>query len=590
MGLLWAFARWVSSEVFVSVAILVAGLLAFIYGEPLRLLRRRALLEHVTAPESILRQWLWRGRWGRVPAVILGLLWGVFFVVTLGLVTPTEWLAVSLSCLSFALLFVGAGRFVDSQIGSRYRDYLRLRVALLCNLPILLILFVMVTFFWGDAAASRHLSLETVISDAASQGSARFEHPLLSGLSALTMIGYEAAWHLMQTWTAQAEMSRSWLVGAWIVFLLIQGAKAYAVWLVLNGVLTLIHLYGSPPSERRDIVSWRFMGLVAAITVLLLWLLPKLWTANLSPDHQEVEHAALDCPPALVEASSRQLYVEGQEFLEQEVNTVSAAMEAVIRRDIEEVFAGIESGVDRFLDWNFSVSGQYQQGAFLVANSLNKEAEFGQYLADKLVEFVFPTLGTDLAAQVPQWNSELEASLMSSLGRYDSFIGRYLPNNRCVQVPPLSVDLTSYAEKSAVGAGPVVGLVAARFASGMGARAMGSTAMRRTFAALLSRAGARAATVGASGGATFVCGPLCTVAVGTLGWIATDIVISRTDDALNRERMRAEILATIEEDKEALIEEVSAQYARAAHLLFLEIDALEQERFNIRRDLQRATP
>jgi hypothetical protein len=56
------------------------------------------------------------------------------------------------------------------------------------------------------------------------------------------------------------------------------------------------------------------------------------------------------------------------------------------------------------------------------------------------------------------------------------------------------------------------------------------------------------------------------------------------DESLNREQMRADMMAVLAEDRAAVRADLKDAYARAARQVFADIEDYQQRRFNINRD------
>jgi hypothetical protein len=157
----------------------------------------------------------------------------------------------------------------------------------------------------------------------------------------------------------------------------------------------------------------------------------------------------------------------------------------------------------------------------------------------------------------------------------------------CLNLAPPGLSLNEYMSKSPVGAGSGAGILAARASMRVGSRVVSRTASRRVVSSAFARLTGRAATSAAAGSTGVLCGPLvwvCAPALAAGAWVATDLAINEIDQAMNREDMRQDMLAVLNEEREQLRQQLVDHYALALGQVADEIERYQDQRFNILRD------
>src|SRR5690606_32022767 len=92
---------------------------------------------------------------------------------------------------------------------------------------------------------------------------------------------------------------------------------------------------------------------------------------------------------------------------------------------------------------------------------------------------------------------------------------------------------------------------------------------------------AQSATAGAAGG---VCGPHapgCVPASLPASWMATDLALNELDEALNRDQLKAELLAALDAEKQRLLQQYQDAFLLFSEQLMLELDADQEQLFRI---------
>lgn len=563
-------------------AVLVGlGWLAFQYLASVGLIRRHAFLSHVTREGSRFRQLFWRASLLRFRLSIAALLTALLALLLTARLETYEWSVIGLSILSFMLLLGPVSRRCARQFVPRYRFALALRGTWWLNLALVATALAAYQVFWVEVPATHHASLAEVAELAFRAEAARAEIPQVGWLLGLNAAATEAIWHLMQVASPAAQGNRWLYILACGLVLAWNALKLGAVWLLLLGVLSIAHRSATARGGVEPALS---EGYGASVLLLLLsGVLAGLLAAQLKPEGSWLPVPAAQLDPCAREQqrAARQargeLAVEQAEFL--------AGVDAIVAARVDEAYALAEQGVDRFLDWNFSLTGQYQQLYFLAA-SLTGPPSFAQQVGEKIDEHVLAGLAPALEALAGDMEAELAHSIAAVYRRHDAFLDGLLAEMQCVDQARPTIAFDQYMHKSLVGAGAGAGIIAARLGSRLGSKVVSRTAVKRALSATAARFSSKAATAGQAGSTGALCGPLapaCIPAIGVATWLAVDLLINAVDEALNREQMRAEMLAVLAQEKESLRQSLGAQYAAAASAVFGELEAYQQARFNVAR-------
>jgi hypothetical protein len=236
---------------------------------------------------------------------------------------------------------------------------------------------------------------------------------------------------------------------------------------------------------------------------------------------------------------------------------------------VNALYGDLETGVDQYLDWYFTVIGEYQRlAAFLTGRSaehMTAELEkriFGDAFGERL-EQASRDLASQSQARLIALGGELGAQVKSETASHPCWWDK-------IHVAALgSLERDALRASTSMSGGAAAGLITARFLvrrAAAGAAAKASS--KRVFQGAANLAGRVAvkrtgSTLIAAAGGAAVCGPfavLCALAAGAATWITLDKAFIEIDELRFRDEMRAEIMVSIAEQKAALAEALSLQH------------------------------
>lgn len=564
-----------------AAVLLVLGWLAYQYLEPMRMLRRRALLSHVTLEASWVRQRLWPGYLLRLRQAVLALLTAALALLMSAGLAPYEWAVLLASLASFALLLLFVSRRAARHVLPAYRAPMALRVAFWLNLALAATALALLQVFWvevPDAGGFAPLEMAVAAFDAER---ARATLPSVGWLLGIGAAGEALTWQLLQA-ARPAEGGLWTYLAAALAVLGWNGLKLGSVWIVLLGVVAWVQRRQAKPVDAAGgtpgdaLGEGRGFGLSAVALALL-----GLFLFKAAPESPP-QWLALDPCTFKAPAERRVAAAQASAGLAVQQAEFNTALEEQLQAALDEAFARAEAGVESYLDWNFSLQGQYLQLWYL-GRSVTGGEPFEDYMARIMDAHVDDALAPVLETLGPELEAELRARVAAAYEGQAALVHSVLERSECLQPELPQFALDASMQKSLVGFGAVGGILATRLGARVGARVMGREAVRRMFTAIVTRFGARAATVTQAGQAGALCGPwapLCAVGIGAAAWVGTDVVLNEIDEALNREEMRAEMLAALAVQRAELEAALRAQYLAAASDMFHAFADYQEQVFN----------
>ena len=574
----------------VTLAIL-AGWFIYQYLEPFLLARRRAFLRELYVPTSWVRRLFWRGELLRWLLGAKALALGALSIVLIVGSTPYEQFALLAGLPILAVSSMLAWWLLQRHISSDYRFATSLRFGFWIAFA-----FALVGMTWWAVAiyavpSTTGLHWVDVARQAFEQAATDAAWEPFGYLIGVNAALSTTGWHLLQVvsidgaWGHAAYLIICSLVLGWFAL------KLAIIWMVPLGFASAIH--------RQKQNDWQILGdgsfgRVFTICLGIIFLVYLGLTQVSCTGSMLRDPAIAEAPIPPLEDPCEHLPINLAAELESEASSWRAEQQLAFEREIARLvfaeldiaFVQIEKGVDLFLDWNYSVWGQYQQLAYM-GMSATGQSNLDAFIASKIDEFVGPKIQIALRELDDVFEDFVRSESMRIWREHAALVDGLIGDARCRSALSSPIDLTTFMEKSLVGAGSGAAILAARIGTSTGARVVGRQAISKFLNVLGTKLALRAPYVLASTWVGKACGPaaiVCAPVFAVVTWVITDILINMGDEALNREELRSEILAALHADRVELEDRLNEAYMAMAASLFSNIQAHQEQVFNPLRD------
>lgn len=586
------------NELALVLILLLFAVCAYVYVNEIRLLRRHALLAYVFSAQSRTKRFLWDGFIIQFIHALVG--WGIalsVFVLTLRL-TVFEWAALTLGVPIFIALFFALRSHIGRELDARYQRVLVTRASLWATVLVIATLLSLLQVFFLEVPDTRHLNLAELTLQ---HWQAKPETSVvwLGHLVAALDVIYAALWHSLQLASSlPTGLSVGALLGIWLTFLILNGIQIGLVFTLILGLSVLLRrAQGNEAGETgvAGALARLKLGLIIGLLLPALLIAGALYVAERSSWWERPQNESAQATPVIaqdpctrdrLDTDLDRLAEASDARLQQYSVTLEQAIERRLRVGLQQAFVHAEPAVDRFLDWNYSIRGQYQQIALLAAASVSEQA-FSEKLGERLEQELATMLEPALLALNAQVDAEVATALRGVVTQQERWLQQAQTQVRCELEAISLAPVREQLHQSWVGTGAVGGALAWRLAAGAGTRAASRTGVRRAFAGLFTRAGARAAAAGGGASAGGFCGPmawLCVPVLVTGSWLAVDYTMVEVDERLHRDNMRRAILDALAHEEERIYQGLREHYMAQLHGVLALMDREQREHFNIWRD------
>ena len=535
------------------------------------LFRRRLVLSGAARPASRLRAFLWKGGVTKAVQVVISMLLAGVMLALVSRLSLLHWYVLAVDGVFLSLIAGPVVRQLNTDIKDRHRGVIARRWPLfLINGIVLSAAMMMLDFFIVGAQDTRHLLWSQVVERAFTQANDD-AGCMLWGVSAGVLAALEAlSWHLSELVIPNLPDVITKIV-AWAFFLL----RAVAVaWLYTALLLGLYVLFDKREGRREgreteSLFSRSFLLTIIILALPFFYASIKLNEGKLNEVGPHITRQDVSFPCKPDEVSRAHLILKLDEELASERQSAIDDVDTGIDRGLDRIFEDIEAGVENYLDWYFTVIGEYQRLAAVFSEDVTAA------MSEKLEDYLFER--NNFGTQLDELNSEIEHISTERFVRLVPSLKTEFDNAPCaigrVDLAALvELDRDNLRASAAVTSGVGAGIVASKvLAKKTAAVVVGKVAAKKSFhtgAAVVSKTLAKkgASTALSAGLGTMLCAPagpaaiLCGVAAGLATWLAVDKALIEVDESLNREEMRADILEVLTEQQALLNEQLKQEH------------------------------
>jgi hypothetical protein len=531
------------------------------------LFKRRVALLGAVHEHSQTRQLLWNGHLGVILHIPLALGFAALLLALSVNLSALHWLVLFTDAVILAVGYGYLRRKVASQVRPEVLGVFVRRWPLwLANLSLLTLAFFILNFFVIGAPDLRQTSWHVVAEQAFASGSqimsCSWSGWLVGSLSALE----QGSWALAQQIIPNLP-GYEWRLAAWLLFLLQLSLLSIIFTHLQLGVLSLVE---ARAIRAESVLGESTFAKTFIVTILVL-ALPFLYASlrlrdldpqQLAPATAEVLNWVDPCQHQTTQNAAVQSELNAELVAHQ--NTATQDSERRIDREVDLLFAPVEAQVDDYLDWYFTVIGEYERLAALATGN------FAEMMAQQLEQHLF--VSTGFHTQLDKVDQALVSDTLTQMAnlsqRTREQIDAQVKASPCVRSainPELlgDFDRDVWRTLAAGTSGAVIGVATVVVSKKVVAAVVAKVGAKKSVQVAAAVAAKMAAKKGGSvlaGAATgaAICAPsgpvaiLCGIGAGVATWIAVDKVAIEIDESVSREKMRAEILDAVIEEKRNL--------------------------------------
>ncbi len=291
-----------------------------------------------------------------------------------------------------------------------------------------------------------------------------------------------------------------------------------------------------------EIIKEKRNYIVLGIIIFLFMLYPILSSITYDEPSQAIKTAHTKTILEILPDPISDLIKNNLDSHQQEISDLLSSskdkMYSKVDAQIDNLFDPIENNVDKFLDWHYSLKGNYSELALLVAKKLGLSVE--DALFNKLQE---KFLGADYKQRLKTMTDNISNAFISLLRQHKKDTEK-IATQGVADIPQVAESLKNIDDRTERDLKLKMGFAAAIGATaGVGAGAL----MERLAPKLVKKLGTKL-------GAKFLAKFGIAVGGGVLSTLGADVALNYIDEWLHRDEFKKEILNNINEMKKNLKE------------------------------------
>ena len=517
--------------------IALAGLLAVpiaAYRLEYRLFARRAVITQGCTQDGFARRRLWNGSLLKIVNYIISMVFALLVLVVCSSLNNIEWVIVLAATAALILAEAITLKFAQRHTTGVFQSIFQRGFI---KWPVIAFIVITSSVFFINSEYPNYVGRDPIAM--AKQPfydlPKEFSSPVLGYTRAALTSMDKITMYIGQNYIPRIDDSAiKWSL--WSYLALKSAISTGLIVYLLLGILTLASI-----KERR---GWMILGRTIFekyFTLTLIFLLGVyLYASNVtfSPKTASVPDTIIDCSEAVeiakkaVENRERQLTVDEQQL--------STEVGRMIDKRLEVIFGSMGPGIEKYLDWHFSVLGEYQQLGTQLLPTINQGSRA------KLEQYVMAGVNAQLSQFGPDIDTKILNGINASAQAAKVQLPKDMPHNDCHPSfnyePPIFEKNPVYVghPQTLVAGGALATLIAKKTAAKVSAKGIGKVA---------GKYAASAATGLTLAGFCGPFAPICGVSAAVVTWFAVDAIVVSADEIMNRDELRQDILNDLDKQK-----------------------------------------
>jgi len=576
------------------------------------LFRRRAELDFGANDSGNVKNLLWKGDFRKAHIFVISYFYAVLLITFGSLFEVEHWFVIYVDVFIIVWIIRYSSKFVDSEAKSKFSGLFHRKLLHIINFILITCSIVYLEFSVIGSINYGEIGLQGVFKQ-------NFDQHFSQSSNQLTgfLIGFKAGvdatgWYLMQNFVPGIPDYLFKLL-AWMFFLVPSAISVAFILYVLLGVLSLAEL-----KQRKDwsifgdtLTSKSFMATLLVLTSIYFYAVYGLSKIDFSKVNQVVDGKLnkIDfCNHGIVSANQKNIASELNHEIEKKVKLIELEVNRTIEEDLITIFNSTEKGVDEYLDWYYTVTGEYER----LWSVIDPDSDVVKMMSDKLQLHVFEN--THFSNKVDSLDLKIKQLIIKKFNLSQSEIIKQATlslkidectfNGSIKQLKGFEGDLGNVGAAGAVAIGRVTTKGIGKNASAaIITKILGKGSFKiaaKLFAKVAVKTGTKVAsgTGGAAGGAAVgatigsVVPVVGTAAGGIVGgiiggvvtWLVVDKIIIETEEIGYRDDMRAEMLDALNEQRPELEKQFKDYYASNIRIIAYQMSRATNKRFIPARD------
>ncbi len=321
--------------------------------------------------------------------------------------------------------------------------------------------------------------------------------------------------------------------------------------------------------NRNSTLEMIFWSTIVVLALIYIWL-QFLASSHIRDDEFNKTKQTTVIPPQIatvikefiVDDDSIKKYLEDNataKYLKSNFNSSIDNINATIDRRVDRLFAPVYNNIDSFLDFHYSVIGEYTELGLAATGKIEEG------IRDRLFGSQFNNELSDTTMQIKsRFASILDMQQKSIENHIMIDIDKKL-NNNILDTLKKDINSSVSTQKNKIATLLGVGISYKMIMTTIGSKIVAKLSSKMIAKGVI-KGGSKLGAVGIGAATGAVCGPaaiICSPILAAAAWFGTDAMLATGDEYLNRDEFKQEIVQSIDQQKRRVKEEYKKIYTHA---------------------------
>ncbi len=346
----------------------------------------------------------------------------------------------------------------------------------------------------------------------------------------------------------------------WVVFIIINSIALLGLNRFIAQIVHSVNKFISIKTDKTESVMFELSTFERIFWATIFWLFVVFIIFNLSAMNYASKEKVFEDKSSTVSQRLVEKYIinskmrdnlsSSEYMIDSNLNAELKSIYQNIDMQMDKLFMPVEANVDRFLDFHYSVIGEYSELGSMAVGNMQK------LIREKL-------FGLDFAQRLQESSKQIYTNYEESIQRHLNLIDTYAKkdvdiklNAKALDILQKDINSSKVLQQEKLGALLAIHFTPKLMQPLISKLVAAGTVKVATKSA--TKAGAKMAAAGTGVAASAICGPfvwICAPVAAVTLWVATDVAVVSVDEYMSRDELKKEILTSLGEKKESLTRE-----------------------------------
>lgn len=573
IGVLYLFPPIEMGVISFFIIVIILTVLIYNFKSPVSLFLRSAAVDYSLNQDSGLRRYTNPNIFSKIVHYVLSFIGALVLLVYIDNLESRDWLLLIASVISFQWIFYFLNKKISHNFNNKPKLVLTLKISSYINF---LVIVAAIVFFElsSDYQVLIGKGFVESVMQAWNSKVQDVNNPL-AYLLAIDDVMYTSQFWFMQNYLISENTSSIIKALGWMVFLILNAIPVALIWTAFLG----IH-YSIYNQEKQD---WKVFGksqfsAIFWITFILLSLLFWLLKDGLNVEKTSYQTVTIQLPaytPKTRDYYESNADICTDERVKQDLESINNIVVLIggditknhierynkkVEKIIYDAFSPVDSGIDKFLDWNYSLKTEYVMLYKIAYSKISGEEELRKYINLHSEMFILDPLEKSLSDHLIKIEPYKQQVLDEMKLKIQEDVAQKIANfdTSCLKNRLQNIQEAIDVHADSIGVGNAAGGSASLLTAKLISKKVTNTIVSKVVVKIAAKVGLKLASSSTAAASSVFCGPaapFCAIGAAAAVWVGVDALVVEGDEALSRDDLKQELLDGFDQARTEVMDE-----------------------------------